>query len=635
LKGNDARVFSRAKRIGEIPGGRKEKSCSKIMTKKTKTHTGSKTMPHDGPITKETSDLRSRFGAVTEKLKQTSALQSADPEVKRGMDRFRRTKVDEQDNKTTALKIDIENSPVWKVLNDTSLDAKEQAEEIAKLLHFNEEYLEANPKAITENQEVVKYLLSKFSELNREALKLRRDNPLSELRGGTRDVLEEYHKLVNGRSDLKEKLVLIDAIIEQHGGPEGLIKAMLSAKDKENEKIILDQGVADARIKVSGLTGEVRELDTESSALRRKLAENEGDPLLFFKGEKKRQIAEDRRARADVEAKIEMKRKDLSEATTELDSKSSSLAAFVGTEDYRVHEQILEVLDIGTDSFKQKLTDLADVTLNYIDYSQATMEGVRAQLEHLLNKAVESDISIQNTNEQSTILLEAQRSAQKHNALQLQKIEAEEAEGGVAGMKKEKKLRALNQHIKGNEMSIESTAQITGQLGQIQIESTLFRDQLSEGLADATKQQMLSTASATATGNGTIMRIEALATFVQGLIAEGAYKQETEYHLGELAKEMERGLMSRMAKNESLKSIGDVLKEMTDSMDERNDIVLQVAEEQHRLVERLVEQNERLNRANEDALAIESEVNKRLYGAPAGVPGGEPTAGAPSVPGLG
>ena len=82
------------------------------------------------------------------------------------MDRFRRSKTDEQDNTSTAKKIDIENSPVWKVLSDSSLDAKEQAEKIAELLHFNEEDLEANPKAIAENQEVVKYLLSKGADPN-------------------------------------------------------------------------------------------------------------------------------------------------------------------------------------------------------------------------------------------------------------------------------------------------------------------------------------------------------------------------------------------------------------------------------------------------------------------------------------
>lgn len=582
----------------------------------------------------EGSGLKSRFSAVTEKLRATSALKSEDPEVKKGLERFRRTKAGEQDN-AEAKKMDmseVENSPVFKILSDATIDPKEQAEKIAELLFFNENDLESNPKAIAENQKIVKYLLQKFSELNREALKLRRDNPLSELRGGTREVLEEYYKLVNSRSDLKEKLLTIDDIIEKHGGPEGLIKAMLSAKDKEKEKLELEGSVTSARGKMDDYRESLRGLDTESSALQMKIAENEGDPLIVFKGEKKRQLAADKRARADVEAKIGLAKKDLADATTTYDSKSTALTTFMSTEDYRVHEQILEVLDIGTDEFKAKLTALADVTLNYIDYSQETMEGVRAQLDHLLGKASESDVAITNTNEQTTILLEAQRIAQKQNALKLQEIESAEASEGVAGMKKEKKLRYLNAHIKGNETSIESTSQIAGHLGQIQIESTLFRDQIAEGLADSTKQQMLSTASATATGNGTIMRIEALATFVQGLIAEGAYKQETEYHLGELAKEMERGLMARMAKNESIKSIGDVLKEMTDSMEERNDIVLKVAEEQHELVNRLVQQNERLNKANESALAIESEVNRKLYGTPAGAPSGDTaTAGGPSL----
>lgn len=584
--------------------------------------------------------LKPRFSAAMDRFKASTALKpEADTEVAKGFDKFRKRRAEEQDN--TAVKVeritkaDIENSPIFKILTDSSLDPKEQKEKIAELLFHDENDLDANPKAIEEHQKMVKYIVEVFSDLSEESLRLRKDNPLSELRGGTKQLLDEYHSLVTQRTGLKEKLMLIDQIIEKHGGTEGLIKALLSAKDKELEKQALDAGIIDARTKVDGLTGDLRSLDEQSYALQAKVAENEGDPFLFIKGDKKRQLTEDRRARADVEAKITMTKKDLTEATSTLDGKTAALNTFMTNEDYRVHEQILEVLDIGTDEFKGKLTELADTTLAYIDYSRETMDGVRAQLEQLLGRSTESDNAIQNTNDQVTILLDAQRLAQAHNGAKLQELKATEVVEGVEGMKREKKQRSLDRHIKDTERMIESTSYVAGHLGQTQVSSTLFKDEIAAGLADATKQQLLSTASATATGNMTIMRIESLATFVQGLIAEGAYKQETEYNLGELAKEMERGLMARMARNDSIKTIGDVLKEMSESMEERNDIVLQVAEEQHRLVDRLVKNSEQLNKANDTALAIESEVNRRLYGTPAGAPGGEPAAGAPSAPSLG
>ena len=159
---------------------------------------------------------------------------------------------------------------------------------------------------------------------------------------------------------------------------------------------------------------------------------------------------------------------------------------------------------------------------------------------------------------------------------------------------------------------------------------------MEEGLASATQQQMLSIATAAATGNSTVMRIETLATFVQGLVSEGTYKQEMAYHLNDMAKEMERGLMARMARNENVKSMGDIVKSMKESMEERNDIVLQIAGERKELIDRLIDQTEKLGKTNEAALAIESEVNRKLFGTPEDdkVTNGQPVSGL-SGPALG
>ncbi len=52
---------------------------------------------------------------------------------------------------------------------------------------------------------------------------------------------------------------------------------------------------------------------------------------------------------------------------------------------------------------------------------------------------------------------------------------------------------------------------------------------------------------------------------------------------------------------------------MADSIDVKNDVVLEIAEERKALIDKLIEQSENLARANEDALAIEATVNKKLY----------------------
>ncbi len=587
----------------------------------------------EGPST----GLSGRFSAVTEKLRQSSALATPTTDEKKGFDRFRRERTVEQDNTSRAAKIDAATSEIFKTLADSSLDPKEQAEKIAELLYFNEEDLEANGKSVAENQAMVAELLRKFIEHNKESLALTRDNPLSELRTGIRSVFDEYHIIDTDRSGIKDKMTLIDDIIKKYGGPEGLIKALLSAKDKEIEKKALDDAIAEARSKVESLTGDVRGLDARSQVLATAIATDESDPLLFFKAEKKRKLSEDRRERAKLEADLQIKREDLTSATTTLTEKSSALQSFVSTEDYQIHEQILGVLDIGTDDFKQKLMNLAEVTMSYIDNTSDILEGIRMQLGKLLDRAVDVHTMTQNTVEHTAILLEAQQMAQKHNTTRMQELEAEEVTGGVAGMKKEKKLRALHQHISSLERTTQSTASVSGELGKVQIGLTNFKDQMQEGLADSIEQEMLATGTAAMNGNATAMRMESLATFVQGLVAKGLYMREAENYLGEMAKEMERSLSSRVAKNEGIRNVADILKEMTDAMDEKNDIVLEVATQRKELIERLINQTRELGRTNEEALAIESEVNRKLYDAPEvdEVKGGQPVGGAPSAPTLG
>jgi hypothetical protein len=68
-----------------------------------------------------------------------------------------------------------------------------------------------------------------------------------------------------------------------------------------------------------------------------------------------------------------------------------------------------------------------------------------------------------------------------------------------------------------------------------------------------------------------------------------------------------------MAKNASIRDLNATLKEMADSIDVKNDVVLEIAEERKALIDRLIEQSENLARANEEALAIEATVNKKLY----------------------
>ncbi|MCI5046972.1 MAG: hypothetical protein MRY59_05685 [Aquisalinus sp.] len=552
-------------------------------------------------------DISSKFATVRARLQEAR-------EEKAGLrerNRFSKLAIRQEAEETQAT--DLENTAAFKILTDASLDPEEKIKKLVALLTFDKEQLEQNVEYVNENRAIVAQLLADFTEHNKKSIELVRDNPLGHLRTGIKDVFEEYHSLVGGRTDLKEKLELIDDLIEQKGGPQGLIDAMLAARDKEVEKNVLEKALNDATKIVQDLTSENAQLTNEVKVLTRSIGEAERDILLFFKGEKKKLLTRRRENKADKEVKIESNNQVLEEASVDLAEKTKAYEEFTSTEDWLINQRILEILDIGNKDFIERVKALSDVTLSYIDNTEETLTGVRDQLESLLQRVTGVHTLTHNTKENVAIILEAQQKAQKKNAKFLKEYEGEAEGTGLDALTREKQSRALNQHISAIDKTIQSTAAVAGELGKIESSLTNFKDQMEEGLADAIEQQMLAVSTAAVSGNNTLMRIEGLATFVQSIITKGQYAKESEEALGELAKEMERALMGRMAKNASINDLNAALQDMANSIDVKNDVVLEIAEERKALIDKLIAQSENLSRANEEALAIEATVNKKLY----------------------
>ena len=552
-------------------------------------------------------DISSKFATVRARLQEAR-------EEKAGLrerNRFSKLATRQEAEETQAT--DLENTAAFKILTDASLDPEEKIKKLVALLTFDKDKLEQNVEYVNENRAIVAQLLADFTEHNKKSIELVRDNPLGHLRTGIKDVFQEYHSLVGGRTDLKEKLELIDDLIEQKGGPQGLIDAMLAARDKEVEKNALEKALNDATKIVQDLTSENAQLTNEVKVLTRSIGEAERDILLFFKGEKKKLLTRRRENKADKEVKIESNNQVLEEASVDLAEKTKAYEEFTSTEDWLINQRILEILDIGNKDFIERVKALSDVTLSYIDNTEETLTGVRDQLESLLQRVTGVHTLTHNTKENVAIILEAQQKAQKKNAKFLKEYEGEAEGTGLDALTREKQSRALNQHISAIDKTIQSTAAVAGELGKIESSLTNFKDQMEEGLADAIEQQMLAVSTAAVSGNNTLMRIEGLATFVQSIITKGQYAKESEEALGELAKEMERALMGRIAKNASINDLNAALQDMANSIDVKNDVVLEIAEERKALIDKLIAQSENLSRANEEALAIEATVNKKLY----------------------
>lgn len=556
-------------------------------------------------------DFGNRFEAVRARLRETQEKVAEKGGLRK--ERAAKTNLSGSLDEAVAEQTDIENTEAFKILTDASLDPEQKIEKLTALLAFDENDLEGNVQRLNENRAIVAALLADFTQHNKESIELVRDNPLSHLRTGIKDVFEEYHSLVGDRADLKAKLELIDKLIEDKGGPQGLIDAMLAARDKEVEKNALEKALNEATAEVEQLNSDIGSLSAEVTTLARAIETDEKDAFLFFKGEKKKLLTRRRVSKTEKETEIEKKKASLTGANETLRSRTASYQAFVDTDDWRINEKILEILDIGNEEFIERVKALSSLTLSYIDNTEETLTGVRDQLESLLQRVTGVHTLTHNTKENVAVMLEAQRNAQERNAHALRAFDGKEEASGLDALTQEKKKRALNQHISAIDKTIQSTAAVSGELGKIESSLTNFKDQMEEGLADAIEQQMLAVGSAAVSGNNTLMRVEGLATFVQSVITKGQYTKESEAALGELAKEMERALMGRMAKNASIRDLNAALKEMADAIDVKNDVVLEIAEERKALIDKLIEQSENLARANEEALAVEASVNKKLY----------------------
>ena len=553
-------------------------------------------------------NLTNRFEAVRARLRESQG-----ETAEKAKRRESRISVAGQRETAAETHTAIEDTEAFKILTDASLDPQQKIEKLTALLTFDENDLEGNVQRLNENRAIVAALLADFTQHNKESIELVRDNPLSHLRTGIKDVFEEYHALVGDRADLKAKLELIDQLIEQKGGPQGLIDAMLAARDKEIEKNALEKAMSESTANVEQLNSDIGGLSADVKALARAIETDEKDAFLFFKGEKKKLLTRRREQRTTKEASIEKKTTELAASNAVLAGRAGAYQAFVDTDDWRINEKILEILDIGNEEFIERVKALSDLTLSYIDNTEETLTGVRDQLESLLQRVTGVHTLTHNTKENVTVVLDAQRQAQERNARALKTYDGESEASGLDALTREKKKRALNQHVSAIDKTIQSTAAGSGELGKIESSLTNFKDQMEEGLADAIEQQMLAVGSAAVSGNNTLMRVEGLATFVQSVITKGQYTKESEEALGELAKEMERALMGRMAKNASIKDLNAALKEMADAIDVKNDVVLEIAEERKALIDKLIEQSQNLARANEEALAIEATVNKKLY----------------------
>lgn len=515
------------------------------------------------------------------------------------------------------IKHSLEKSEVYQILIDPMLEPKEKAEKIAQLLAFDETNLEANPERQAESKLVLAQLLSNFKDYNVSVMELIRDNPLSELGTDISVVFEKYHTLVGSRGALDEKLKLIDEALGLHGGPEGLVTALLSAKDKEIERAQMETALNLSRAEIERMTSDLRTLDSTVNELDSSVTIAESDRFLFFKTAKKEEVRQDKDLLREARIQRETSTAVVEEKKRVFEAQAGKYQAFLSDGDFQLHQRILEILDVGSPEFKAQIAALAELTIGYINDTETTLSGSEAQIKLLLERSQKVLTSIQNTGEHVSILLTGQNMAQDINTAKLQSYAAKT--DGLTGMElmAHKKVEtALNRHITETSSGVKSSALLSQEMGKTETAQVSYVGRLQEGLSEAEEQKLISIGSASMTGVATLSRVESFAAAVPGLIAKGQYAQDAKYALGELNKEFERALSAKIAGNTSITNFTETLRDVREAMSDRNDVEITIATQRKDLIERMIEETEKLSKVNEAALSIEGTVNKELFGKP-------------------
>lgn len=553
---------------------------------------------------------QNRFSGLQAKLAESARTDATD-KARSLKDRFAQT--DKKPEKE--LKSALEKSELYKIINDPDLEPKEKAEKLGELIKFSEADLEGDPERIAEAKAVLAQILINFKDYNVQVMELIRDNPLSELGTDIIEVFNKYHELVGGRKNLDEKLKLIDEALTLHGGPEGLVTALLSAKDKEQERIKLETSLNAARTEVESLTEELRASDSAVSVLDSAVTVGESDRLLLFKPAKKEEIRENKERLIKARIERDTKTSALAEKKTAFENQTTRYQTFLNDGEFQLHQKILEILDVGSPEFKAQIVALANLTIAYINDTENILNGSSKQIAAILDRSQKVLNSIQNTGEQVEILLNGINIAQGKNTemLDAYKVKSE----GLSGMElmAHKKIdTALNRHITETSSIFKSSALLSQELGKTETAQVAFVGRLQEGLSEAEEQQLISVGSASMTGVATLSRVESFAAAVPGLIAKGQYGQDAKYALGELNKEFERALAAKMAGNTSISNFTETLREVREAMSDRNDIEIDIAKQRKSFIDNMIAETERLSKVNQDALSIESRVNHELFG---------------------
>ena len=153
--------------------------------------------------------------------------------------------------------IDLSSNTIYNVLEDSTIPFEERRQKLVEMMTVNlasHKDVEVSQTHIKMVKDIVKELLNRFTAHNRKSIEFTRDNPMHNLKESMQEVFDNYHAITVGRSDLKNKLSSVDSLIEDLGGEEKLVVALVEAKTRSTDAENMEQTLIDTKLLAENTT---------------------------------------------------------------------------------------------------------------------------------------------------------------------------------------------------------------------------------------------------------------------------------------------------------------------------------------------------------------------------------------------
>lgn len=366
----------------------------------------------------------------------------------------------------------IEANPFHKIMWDPNLAPEQKLEETAKLLTFAADQSKEENKARLAELEIFKeWLQYQRKEMSQKLISLTDTEAFSELK-------QVYEEINNALLDFDNRMQpltdIVDAIFElRMQGGDVIFDMFKEIKDDRLEEERRKQVKDDQETRL-------KELNDRLEGYNRRIAELSEEKSFWGLGGVKKSARQEISQiqmvdTVSTQAEIESLTREIENTNAEFSAPRESKYSDLATQ----KAKLKELLDISTDEHKERQKALVAAANTFVD---TTEDRVNSVLKHLEGRNVHIDnIGEMNDGMEGiyAVLREAEKKAEKNNQDLRSTLQAPgegTEESALVKMQREKKLRAVEEHITSLDTTSTDTSTTLGELSNASFQIKSMKD---------------------------------------------------------------------------------------------------------------------------------------------------------------